>query len=215
VSKTVCPPTESTGIPQLDQILGGLFVGDNVIWYDDAGSLAPVFCLNLIEAADARSQPVIYASFDRSPKNLMDKLGRLSASPVLTVLDGFTHGKGAGADVFLQFYQRRSTAHRARLICLDQPHRPKHFSDALYKAVHAAAGDVRLVFESLTGMQDLWGGEEHIIRFYSHACPRLYELNTIAYWLIEKAAHTPRLKSSINQIAQVVVDLRSNGARRS
>jgi transcriptional regulator with XRE-family HTH domain len=35
----------------------------------------------------------------------------------------------------------------------------------------------------------------------------LYELNTIAYWLIEKAAHTPRLKSRINQVAQVVVDL--------
>lgn len=43
--------------------------------------------------------------------------------------------------------------------------------------------------------------------FIARACPRLYELNTITYWLIEKAAHTPRLKSSINQIAQVVVDL--------
>ncbi len=207
MNAAVQPAPESTGIPQLDQILGGLFIGDNVIWYDDAGSLAPVFCLNLIEAADRRSQPVIYVSFDRSPKNLMDKLGRLSASPVLTVLDGFTYGKGAGADVFLQFYQRRSTAERARLICIDRPDRPKPFSEVLYEAVHAARSDVRLIFESLTGMQELWGGEEQVIRFYSRACPRLYELNTIAYWLIEKAAHTPRLKSSIGQIAQVVVDL--------
>lgn len=207
MNAAIHPSPESTGIPQLDQILGGLFIGDNVIWYDDAGSLAPVFCLNLIEAADRRSQPVIYVSFDRSPKNLMDKLGRLSASPALTVLDGFTYGKGAGADVFLQFYRRRSAEERARLICIDRPHRPKAFSDALYEAVHAARGDVRLIFESLTGMQELWGGEEHVIRFYSRACPRLYELNTIAYWLIEKAAHTPRLRSSISQIAQVVVDL--------
>lgn len=207
MSRAVRPSPESTGIPQLDQILGGLFIGDNVVWYDDAGSLASAFCFNLIEAADARRQPVIYVSFDRSPKNLMDKLGRLSTSPALTVLDGFTHGKGAGADVFLQFYRRRPAAGRARFICLNQPEQPKHFSDALYEAVHAARGGVRLVFESLTGMQELWGGEEHVIRFYSRACPRLYELNTIAYWLIEKAAHTPRLKSSINQIAQVVVDL--------
>ena len=207
MSQIVHPSPESTGIPQLDQILGGLFIGDNVIWYDDAGSLAPVFCLNLIEAADRRSLPVIYVSFDRSPKNLLDKLGRLHTSPALTVLDGFTYGKGAGADIFLQFYRRRSTADRARLICLDQPHRPKQFSDALYEAVHAVQGEVRLIFESLTGMQELWGGEEHVIRFYSRACPRLYELNTIAYWLIERAAHTLRLKSSINQIAQVVVDL--------
>jgi len=207
VSNAVHPSPESTGIPQLDHILGGLFIGDNVIWYDDAGSLAPVFCLNLIESANARNLPVIYVSFDRSPKNLMDKLGRLSDSPTLTVLDGFTHGKGAGADVFLQFYKGREARGTQRVVCLDQPHKPKLFSDGLYKAVHAAAGDVRLIFESLTGMQELWGGEEHVIRFYSRACPRLYESNTIAYWLIEKGAHTPRLKSSINQIAQVVVDL--------
>lgn len=207
MGETDRPSPESTGIAQLDQILGGLFIGDNVIWYDDAGSLAPVFCLNLIESAAVRGQPVIYVSVDRSPKNLVDKLGRLASSPSLTVLDAFTHGKGASEDVFLQFYQRRSDAPPSRLICLEQPHRTKHFSDALYQAVHAAPGGVRLIFESLTGMQELWGGEEHVIRFYSRACPRLYELNTIAYWLIEKAAHTPRLKSSINQIAQVVVDL--------
>lgn len=104
-------------------------------------------------------------------------------------------------------YLSRSPAERARLICLNQPRRPKQFLDALYEAVHAAGGDVRLIFESLTGMQELWGGEEHVIRFYFRAYPRLWELNTIAYWLIEKAAHTPRLKSSISQIAQVVVDL--------
>jgi len=109
VSDTVYPSPESTGIPQLDQILGGLYIGDNVIWYDDAGSLAPVFCLNLISASNARRTPVIYVSFDRSPKNLMDKLGRLSDSPTLTVMDGFTHGKGAGADVFLEYYMRRKT----------------------------------------------------------------------------------------------------------
>jgi transcriptional regulator with XRE-family HTH domain len=207
VDKTVRPSPESTGIAQLDQILGGLFIGDNVIWYDDAGSLAPVFCLNLIAAAVAHNHPVIYVSLDRSPKNLMDKLGHLSDATNVTVLDGFTHGKGGGAEVFLQFYQQLQAETKARMICLAQPHEPKPFSETLYAAVQAAEGGVRLIFESVTGMQELWGGEEHVIRFYSRACPRLYELNTIAYWLIEKAAHTPRLKSSINQIAQVVVDL--------
>ena len=38
-------------------------------------------------------------------------------------------------------------------------------------------------------------------------CPRLYDLNTIAYWLIEKEAHSGKLRAQINQIAQVVVDL--------
>jgi len=32
-------------------------------------------------------------------------------------------------------------------------------------------------------------------------------LNTIAYWIIEKRAHSPRLRAQINQIAQVAIDL--------
>ena len=207
MTREIHSTSQSTGIPQLDQILGGLFIGDNVIWYDDAGSLAPVFCQNLIRATIDRRAPVIYVSFDRSPKNLFDRLGPLAESPALKVLDCFTHGKGAGADVFLKFYETSISAARKRVICVDQPHQPKSFSDALYRLVDGGRGDVRLVFESLTGMQEVWGGEERVIRFYSRACPRLYELNTIAYWLIEKGAHSLRLKSSINQIAQVVVDL--------
>jgi transcriptional regulator with XRE-family HTH domain len=68
-------------------------------------------------------------------------------------------------------------------------------------------GDVRFVFDSLTGMQELWGGEENLLKFYSHSCPRLYELNTIAYWIAEKGAHSQRLKANINRIAQVAIDL--------
>ena len=56
-------------------------------------------------------------------------------------------------------------------------------------------------------MQALWGGEEYVIDFYAKTCPRLYELDTIAYWLIEKGAHSNKLKANINKIAQVAIDL--------
>jgi len=29
----------SSGVSQLDELLEGLYIGDNVIWHDDAGSL--------------------------------------------------------------------------------------------------------------------------------------------------------------------------------
>jgi transcriptional regulator with XRE-family HTH domain len=56
-------------------------------------------------------------------------------------------------------------------------------------------------------MQDLWGGEEQVMKFYARTCPRLYELDTIAYWIVEKSAHSSRLKANINKIAQVAIDL--------
>ena len=197
----------ASGVSQLDRLLGGLYIGDNVVWHDDAGSLASVFCLNFIQASQAQERPLIYVSFDRSPKNLIDKLGALSENSSLTILDCFTYGKGGGSPIFLKFYEEMESAWPCQITRVDEPRNMEHFMDILY-GVHATMeGDVRFVFESLTGMQELWGGEENILNFYSHSCPRLYELNTIAYWILEKTAHSPRLRAQINQIAQVAIDL--------
>jgi len=197
----------ASGVSPLDRLLGGLYIGDNVVWHDDAGSLASVFCLNFIQASQSQDRPLIYVSFDRSPKNLLDKLGSLSDNPTLTILDCFTNGKGAGSPIFLKFYEETESERQCHIVRVEDPRNTNHFMDVLY-GIHATKeGDVRFVFESITGMQELWGGEEHIINFYSHSCPRLYELNTVAYWILEKSAHSAKLRAQINQIAQVAIDL--------
>jgi KaiC/GvpD/RAD55 family RecA-like ATPase len=98
----------ASGVSQLDRLLGGIFIGDNVVWHDDAGSLASVFCMNFIQASTSQEKPLIYVSFDRSPRNLLEKLGPLAESETITILDCFTHGKGASSDVFLNFYEEGS-----------------------------------------------------------------------------------------------------------
>jgi transcriptional regulator with XRE-family HTH domain/KaiC/GvpD/RAD55 family RecA-like ATPase len=197
----------SSGVNQLDRQLGGLFIGDNVVWYDDAGSLASIFCLNFIKESQDRNRPLIYITFDRSPKTLLEDLGPLAKSQHLTILDCFTQGKGDGSEVFSKFYEKDGAHWPFQIIRVNDPDNPDVVSDAIYSLHGNMKGDVRFVFESLTGMQDLWGGEDAILKFYSRACPRLYELDTIAYWVMEKGAHTERLRASINQIAQVAIEL--------
>lgn len=197
----------SSGIRSLDRLLDGLHVGDNVIWYDTAGSLASVFCLNFIQTSLSEKTALIYVCFDRSPRNLLEKLGPLAKNKYLTILDCFTHGKGAGAEVFLDFYKKKRAKTPCKIICVDQPRSMHQVMDVFYGVHKKLKGIVHFVFESLTGMQELWEGEEHLLSFYSHSCPRLYELNTVAYWVIEKEAHSSRLKAQINQIAQVAIDL--------
>jgi transcriptional regulator with XRE-family HTH domain len=197
----------ASGVNHLDRLLDGLYIGDNVVWHDDSGSLASVFCLNFIQVSQTEKKPIIYVNFDRSPKNMFDKLGALVNNPMLTILDCFTYGKGAGSNVFLKFYEHAEPRHSCRIIRVEKPREVDAVMDALYNTHSEMKGDVRFVFESLTGMQELWGGEEHILNFYSHSCPRLYELNTIAYWIMEKRAHSAHLRAQINQIAQVAIGL--------
>jgi len=197
----------TTGIEALDTLIGGLFVGDNVIWYDDAGSLADVFYLNLIRSSLQQDAALIYVSFDRSLKNLIEKLGALAQSSSLTIIDCFTYGKGNGADIFVDYQQQVPENWPGTLLTVKRPERMEEVAATFYEHHRKLDGTVRFVFESLTGMQDLWGGEEQLVSFYVRTCPRLYDMNTIAYWLIEKQAHSGKLRAQINQIAQVVIDL--------
>ena len=197
----------SSGVHQLDRLLGGLFIGDNVIWYDDAGSLAPVFSFNFIQESQAQGKPLIYITFDRSPRTLIQELGPLAESRHLTILDCFTHGKGDSSEVFSQFYEKNGAQWPYQIIQVKEPDNPQQVTESINQLHAGMTGDVRFVFDSLTGMQDLWGGEEQILRFYSRSCPRLYELGTVAYWIVEEKAHSAQLKARINQIAQVAVEL--------
>jgi len=198
----------TSGVEELDDLLGGgIIIGDNVIWYDDAGSLASVFSLNLIRSSKNHKKSIIYVSFDRSPKNLLEYLGEQAENPYLTILDCFTHGKGEGSEIFLNFYKDKAFHSKCQIVKVDEPGNADHVMGAFYGLHKTMKGDVRFIFESLTGMQGLWGGEESILKFYSHSCPRLYELNTVAYWIVEKEAHTQQLKAHLNKITQVAIDL--------
>jgi transcriptional regulator with XRE-family HTH domain len=198
----------TTGVDGFDRLLGGgVFIGDNVVWYDDEGILATIFNLNLIKASATDEKYIIYVSFDRSLKNLLERLGQLADTPYLIILDCFTHGLGESSDIFTDFYRQANNERSCRIVCVEEPHNMDCVAEAFYGLHRTLSGDVRFVFESLTGMQALWGGEDRILKFYSSACPRLYELNTIAYWVVEKRAHTERLKANFNKITQVAVDL--------
>lgn len=197
----------SSGIPELDRLMGDLYIGDNVLWYEDISSYSSAFCLNFIKETLTQKRPLIYVTFDRSPKNVVSFLGSQAESQNLTILDCFTNGKGHRSEVFNKFYEKNGALWPYKVIKVNDPTNPDHVGEAMYGLHSNLSGDVHFILDSLTGMQALWGGEDKIIDFYGKTCPRLYELDTIAYWLIEKGAHSNKLKANINKIAQVVIDL--------
>jgi len=197
----------SSGIPDLDRLLGDLYIGDNVLWYEDTGSFSAAFCLKFILETLKKKKPLIYVTFDRSPKNVVSFLGSEAESQNLIILDCFTNGKGDSSEVFNKFYEKDGALWPHKIIKVNAPTAPANVAEAIYGVHSNMHGEVHFIIDSLTGMQSLWGSEESVIDFYTKTCPRLYELDTIAYWLVEKGAHSNRLKAHINKIAQVAIEL--------
>jgi len=197
----------STGVGYVDGLIGHLGSGDNVIWYDSSGSRNRPFSYRFLQSSYSLEKPVLYFTFDNSPSDLLSQLGPLANNPLLTIIDCFTWGKGEGSEVFLKFYYEDRTRYPGRIVRVDDPRRTSLVSETLWGTYAALEGEVRLVFESLTGMQELWKTEEAVLDFYSRTCPKLFELDTISYWIIKSGGESWAIRPQLNEIAQVVIDL--------
>lgn len=195
--------TVSSGIRDLDRLIDSIYVGDNVIWEVEAGTLSEVFISRFIRQSAEEGQNVIYVNFNRSPQNMLQHLGRIP-SQGFTLLDCFTSGKGKSDRAFLRFYENRPPKNVVRV---ERPGDIDHFTNILNGIEDSLPRGARYVFESLTGMQDLWGDEQGTYKFFTYMCPRLYDLGTVAYWLLEKEAHTQSFKANLRHITQVVLEL--------
>jgi transcriptional regulator with XRE-family HTH domain/KaiC/GvpD/RAD55 family RecA-like ATPase len=197
----------SSGIAYLDHLLGFFKTGDNVIWEVEAGTYVEIFLQRFIESSLKRGYQVVYVSFNVSPSTLAGNLKRLSGLENLTLVDCFTSGKGNDDPLFVQFYEKEKEKFAGKVIRVESPRDLSQFRAALDRIEIEKGAGVKYVFDSLTGMQDLWGDETATNKFFTYSCPRLYELQTVAYWILEKDAHTASFKANLRHITQVVIEL--------
>ena len=191
----------STGIDALDEVLGGLGVGDNVVWQaPDPADIEPFVRALLATAHGATS--LTYLSFRLPPAAVLDRFSQVWDSDRFTLLDGWTgsqHGNSypavAAAGLPPQALVRR----------LD-PADSEQVNRELSEIEDQLGPGARYVFDDLTSMQRLWGPEAALALFL-RCCPRLYQERTIAYWLLERDAHPPTFRSQLADITQVILDL--------
>jgi transcriptional regulator with XRE-family HTH domain/KaiC/GvpD/RAD55 family RecA-like ATPase len=202
----------SSGIGYLDHLLGFLKTGDNVIWEVEAGTYIEIFLQRFIEHTLKNGYRVIYVSFNVSPSTLTKRLNHLPHLENLTILDCFTSGKGNNDLLFTQFYEKGKVGFKGSVVKVENPKDLSQFRVAMDRIEIEKGAGVRYIFDSLTGMQDIWGDENVTYKFFTYSCPRLYDLQTIAYWVLEKEAHTPSFKANLRHITQVALELeKQNG----
>ncbi len=176
----------STGISYVDHILGFLKTGDNVIWEVEAGTYSETFLQRFVEHNLKSGYKLVYVSFNASPSTLTKRLAHLSHLEYLTILDCFTSGKGNSDPLFSQFYEKEKEGFKGNVIKVENPKDHSQFRIAMDRIEIEKGEGVRYIFDSLTGMQDIWGDENVTYKFFTYSCPRLYDLQTVAYWILEK-----------------------------
>ncbi|MCE5195479.1 MAG: helix-turn-helix domain-containing protein [Nitrospiraceae bacterium] len=195
----------SSGIKSLDELVDSFYIGDNVVWEVDAGTSYEKFIHNFVKQSFNDSQKIIYISFNRSPHSIINEINSFADSDLFVLVDCFTSGKGQNDNTFLRFYAQNKN--KINIVRIENPKNINEFTQVLNSIEDSLPSGVRYVFDSLTGMQDLWGDENNTYKFFTYMCPRLYDLETVAYWILEKEAHSKIFKANLRHITQVVFDL--------
>jgi KaiC/GvpD/RAD55 family RecA-like ATPase len=133
----------------------------------EAGTYIEIFFQRFIEHTLKSGYQVVYVSFNVSPSTLTKSLNRIGHLENLTILDCFTSGKGNNDPLFAQFYGKEKEKFKGKVVRVKNPGDPSQFRVALDRIENEKGAGVRYVFDSLTGMQDVWGDENATYKFFT------------------------------------------------
>jgi Nif-specific regulatory protein len=205
----------TTGMEEIDGLIGGVMAGDNLVWEVDSGAPVQNFVSNFVLKCQAEGAPVVYVSFNRSPQTIVKTYASLMSAGQFKLVDCFSSGKGNDDDVFLDFYKSSDNPMLSHVVHIKNPANHTEFQNGLMAVGSEMSTNARYVFDSLTGMFDLWNDENTVLLFFGHFCPRLFDINTVAFWLLEKEAHSERFLAKLRHITQVVLEISVSGGIRT
>lgn len=194
----------STGINGLDNLIDHIYLGDNVVWEVDSGTSYEIFIKKFIEASAKESKDIIYINYNKSVPTLLKELGNY-VNKKFHIIDGFTAGKGKNDTTFLRNYNE--IVNKKNVTKLQHPNNLDELTEAIAEVENRVTSATVYIFDSLTGLQNLIKDESLTYSFFTYMCPRLFDLDSVAYWILERDAHSQKFKANIRHITQVVLEL--------
>jgi transcriptional regulator with XRE-family HTH domain len=196
----------STGLAYLDRLTGGLNLGDNVVWESADGVPVEYFIRSFFDYAKDFNGTIIYINFNFSPHTILKRYDYLFKKKNSILIDAFTHGKGNSDSVFLDFY-KNDNHDKERFICIENPKNITSFVSILNEIEMKHKEGSFYIFDGVTGMNELWKDETAVLDFFTFTCPKLYDLNALAYWVLSREAHSREFIAGIMHITQIVFSI--------
>lgn len=194
----------SSGISDLDNLIDFIYLGDNVVWEVDAGTTYEIFIRKFIETSFYTLKDIVYISFNKSVPTLFKEFGNY-INEKFHIIDCFTSGKGKNDATFLRNYEEISK--KTNIIKILKPTNLDELTNVIATVESKISSPTAYIFDSLTGMQNLIKDENLTYSFFTYMCPRLFDLDSVAYWILERDAHSQKFKANIRHITQVVLEL--------
>jgi hypothetical protein len=160
----------STGLASLDAILGGLRIGDNVVWSVDRIADYQAFVAPFVGAAHAAGRRTVYIRF--APRPPLVEPGAVTAVHDLDAFRGF-----------------------------------ESFTVRLHALIRQEGPGVFYVFDCLSDLLDAWATDAMVGHFFEVTCPYLFQLDTVAYFALERERHAFATLDRVRSTTQLLLDL--------
>ncbi|MGH2753868.1 MAG: helix-turn-helix domain-containing protein [Actinomycetota bacterium] len=173
-----------SGIGDLDEILGGVLTGDNVVWVTDEHDLFVRVERSFLGApAPTEGAPVAKPKALHVTARETEARARTSLGEDITVIDA------------------RPGSHFSDPVVLEQ---------TIVATVKGGAR--RVVIDGLAPFATQWG-PERAVAFFKRVCPRLFDLGAIAYWRVSRTKLGNSAIDEIRKVTQCVFELSNTQLR--
>jgi len=103
-------------------------------------------------------------------------------------------------------YEIPGIARHCRVITADRTKGFDYFYRFVREVMEAAGTKVYYIFDNLSILARQWGSDESLANFFRTVCPRLFELETIAYFCILRGSHNNQTVARIRDTTQLLID---------
>lgn len=178
-----------TGFASVDNALGRLITGDNVVWLGNDGRVYDQLCVGFHRNALDNGLRVLRVAFGTRPTLERRTARRSEVGNAHTMLADIDHLEATGRTRFA---------------------RPGALADELDRRFRSDPPDCVIV-DDLAGPLRRWGSDA-TLAFFSRVCPSMLEAGVTAYWSVGAGLSRAGL-DSIRQITQCFVDVREGRLR--
>lgn len=190
--------TPTTGLEPVDELIGGLRIGDNVVIHGSSEEVATPLLAGALRAAAGHDR-LVYATFREAPRTVFERFG-----------DAWD------ADRFVLLDCRETPASDDTVPAGMRVERPLDGVDpaavgrALLRMGLEWGPGTCYVIDGLSDVTQRWD-EAAALDLFLSTCPGLYQQRTIAYWVLTADALSRRSLARLEQITQVMLDVYAQG----